>query len=317
MAISDQIIRLQSAKIDMKTAIENFNISIPNNAKLDTYNDYIRLISMDANAASKDILNGKTAYVGGQKINGTALSIATSANNATIFNGFTAYDSNGQLLTGNALATTTNATNNHILKGYTAYNSAGALLNGTAFGNSTNATNAQILSGKSAYLNNGVWLNGTMTNRGTLNITPSSSTQNFSSGYYSAIKVQKVPAPTSGTVTLDEWEDTITISVNGTPKGLYIAIQEIVLSQNDGSYGVMYAWTNSFSSGSYLGCFTYLYRYRSCIDEDQEYYELWSDEESQENGMCMATYDSAAATVTISSPDYYFCPGVITYCIWY
>lgn len=135
MAISDQIIRLQSAKINMKSSIENFNIIIPNNAKLDEYNNYIGLISMDANATANDILNGKVAYAKGEKIIGKAFSIETSANNSTILKGFSAYDQTGQYLIGEA------------------------------FGSATNANNAMLVSGKTAYLNNGFYLKGTLTNR--------------------------------------------------------------------------------------------------------------------------------------------------------
>lgn len=165
MAISDQIMRLQSAKIDMKSSIENFGIEISNDTKIDEYGSLIKLISMDANASADDILNGKVAYAQGQKIIGKAFSIETSANNATILKGFSAYDQTGQYLIG------------------------------TAFGNATNANNAMLISGKTAYLNNGIYLKGTLTNRSgtnseakTANITNSYITLNIpQNGYYSTL----------------------------------------------------------------------------------------------------------------------------------
>ena len=44
MTIASEITRLQGAKADIKTSIEWKWVSVPSNAKLDTYHDYIDMI---------------------------------------------------------------------------------------------------------------------------------------------------------------------------------------------------------------------------------------------------------------------------------
>lgn len=162
MSIATQVQRLLNAKSAIKSSIINKSVSVGETVMLDSYHTYISQIGSQSNIGPADVLAGKKAFGNnGQYFNGTALSIATSANNVVILNGFTAYDSNGQLLTGNAMPTAATAQNNRIMNGYTAYDNKGNLLKGNAFVNVTNATNASLLKGHTAYLNNGVWLNGT------------------------------------------------------------------------------------------------------------------------------------------------------------
>ena len=44
MSVADQITRLNTAKADIKTAIESHSITVPSSAKIDTYDDYINQI---------------------------------------------------------------------------------------------------------------------------------------------------------------------------------------------------------------------------------------------------------------------------------
>lgn len=52
MDITSEIARLQTAKADIKTAIENKGVTVPSNAKLDTYNTYIDAIQTSSGGES-------------------------------------------------------------------------------------------------------------------------------------------------------------------------------------------------------------------------------------------------------------------------
>lgn len=77
MSISDQISRLQDAKSDIKTAIENKGVTVPSTAKLDTYNSYINSITTgtdvsNTTATESDVLHPEYFYnSSGTRVQGT------------------------------------------------------------------------------------------------------------------------------------------------------------------------------------------------------------------------------------------------------
>ena len=44
MSIASEISRIQSAKTDIRTAIENKGVTVPSSATIDTYDDYVSQI---------------------------------------------------------------------------------------------------------------------------------------------------------------------------------------------------------------------------------------------------------------------------------
>lgn len=77
MSIADEIQRLQDAKSDIKTAIENKGVTVPSTAKLDTYNSYINSITTgtdvsNTTATESDVLHPEYFYnSSGTRVQGT------------------------------------------------------------------------------------------------------------------------------------------------------------------------------------------------------------------------------------------------------
>ena len=70
MAISDEIARLQQAKADLKTAIENKGVTVPSSTKLDGYADLVDSIETGGGGVSDNIwyynsFNAKYKLIGG------------------------------------------------------------------------------------------------------------------------------------------------------------------------------------------------------------------------------------------------------------
>lgn len=136
-------------------AIEGSTALIP--AK--SFASRIKVLTTDADATAAQIVSGKTAYVGGQKITGTLTVYGTTDANATasdIRSGKTAYVGNKKI-TGSLTVLDTsdaNATAAQIVSGKTAYVD-GEKVTGTltVYGTSNaTATASDILSGKTAYV---------------------------------------------------------------------------------------------------------------------------------------------------------------------
>ena len=78
MSIASEIERLQGAKSEIKTSIENKGVTVSSDAKLDDYSDYIDSIASggtdtsDATLSSNsELLAGVTAYSQGTKYTGS------------------------------------------------------------------------------------------------------------------------------------------------------------------------------------------------------------------------------------------------------
>ena len=65
MSIASEITRLQTAKADIKTAIEAKGVTVPSNATLDTYDDYVAQISGGGgdNGKLKSMVDGSISAI--------------------------------------------------------------------------------------------------------------------------------------------------------------------------------------------------------------------------------------------------------------
>ena len=161
--IKTQISRLSGAKSDLATAITAKGVTVPDDTTLDGYAALVEQIdtgvdTSDATATAKDIANGKTAYVQGQKITGklyeytkgkTKNYFTTGSENVTFER-----DSNRDLIN----ITIPWMGNDEIMR-IDSYIKLGA--DATLFGD---ATAADVISGKTFTSKAGLKLTGTNTN---------------------------------------------------------------------------------------------------------------------------------------------------------
>ena len=104
---------------------------------------------------------------------------------------------------------TINDLNNQIADLNDQLSGAGGTYEGTAVA-------SDVLSGKTFMNSTGQVVTGTMVNRGSKTITPSSSTQTLSSGYYSGITIKAVSSSSSGSAFYTTTATTVTLTSTGT-----------------------------------------------------------------------------------------------------
>lgn len=137
MSIASEISRLQTAKADLKSAIQAKGVSVPSSATLDTYDDYVAQISggggmvrytsgtpyCDSTNLVVDVQNeisidGGTSWV----TSGSSYSVVVESGSSqcqTSNVGFICYDSNGsQLISGDCNSLDNGAINRNIITDY-------------------------------------------------------------------------------------------------------------------------------------------------------------------------------------------------------
>lgn len=118
--------------------------------------------------------------------------------------------------------------------------------------NQLTALEGQILNGRTAYTNNGV-TTGTMVNRGSLNITPSTSTQTLQSGYISGGTVKAVTSDIDENIVSDNIAEGVSI----------LGVQGILPTVIEHKYGIGYdSLITSESTKANYNCNT-MYNYTS------------------------------------------------------
>lgn len=211
-----------------------------------TVNSLSSLTSGTATAA--DILNGKTAYVNGNKVTGTissksAQTYTPGTSNQTISSG--QYLSGAQTIKGD-----TNLKAANIKSGVSIFGISGSY-SGTNTTDAT-ATAADLLSGKTAYVN-GSKISGSMTNNGSVSPTALNAGGSYTipKGYHSGsgkVTAATLASQTSGTATANTILSGKTAYVNGNK------VTGTIATKSQSSTTITSATT--FSAGYYPNSFT-------------------------------------------------------------
>ena len=228
MSITDKIESLVLSRNTIRTKMKAVG-QAGSNDKLATLASNLNILdTSDANATENDILTGKTAYVNGEKIVGTATAgIDTSDATATaddIIAPKTAYV-NGIKLTGTATAgidtSDATATASNIDSGKTAYVD-GSKITGTSTKTDTSdatlSSNNNLLSGNTAY-SKGVKYTGSMVNQGAKTATLNcGNSYTIPQGYHNgngSVSANSLSSQTQGTATASDIISQKTAWVNG------------------------------------------------------------------------------------------------------
>ena len=169
------------------------------------------LDTSDATANRSTILIGSTAYVNGEKITGIMpnngrLTYQPSIRAQAIPTGYTS---------GGSIAAVThtideNIKPGNIKKGVTILGVEGNLTSTGIDTSDATATPDKIISGYTAYVDDEK-ITGTMSDRGSLTITPRTSSLNYSGGYYSSVRVNAVTASIDSNILAENIKQGVTI----------------------------------------------------------------------------------------------------------
>lgn len=82
MSVATQISRLQTAKADIKTAIEDKGVAVPSSAKIDVYDDYIRAIATNETIVINLTTNQNSSY--NSDLIGATVTITNNTESTTV-----------------------------------------------------------------------------------------------------------------------------------------------------------------------------------------------------------------------------------------